>query len=77
MTVRLDRRKPNESYIDRMVKLADKVLRGTCQWLDCDEPADLSSEGTSLAYCAEHFRQYEKERWQHLEYGHINRYAEE
>jgi hypothetical protein len=76
MTVRLDRRKPLESNVDRWIRLADKVLRGTCQWLDCEEPVDVSHEKTSFGWCRKHYEQFEKERWQHLEYEHINRYAE-
>lgn len=65
---------------DRWEYLADKHLRGICQDLDCERVAEVSDKVTSLAYCADHYiamRMEENRAWfRHLEYQHINRYAE-
>ena len=68
------------SSIDRWIELADKRLRGTCQNLDCERVAEVSDASTSLSFCVDHYidMRMEQERalWRHLEYQHINRYAE-
>jgi hypothetical protein len=59
MTVVLDRRRPAESNITRWTRIADRVLRGTCQQLDCEEPCQVSDDHTSLAFCSEHYREFQ------------------
>ena len=52
-----------ESSVDRWVRIADESLaafhRKHCQHLDCEKLADVSVEKTSLAYCADHYLDYQ------------------